>query len=417
MYRLHTRCRACGFGPQPSPGGIKSGDNGQKLVPVFDLGIQPLANSFREAHEIQDGHAPLKVMMCPRCSLAQLSVVVDPQVMYRNYSYVTSPSETMKAHFAALYDRLGVAGMKYVVEIGSNDGRMLSDWQQRSGVLAVLGIDPAENLCKIANSNGIPTVCALFDEIVAKNTTPTDPDLVIARHVFCHIDDWKGFIRGLESLGHPETLYVIEVPYVLDMLNNCEFDTVYHEHLSYLSLKAMAYALKDSDLEMVNVERYPIHGGAIAIHLRRRSMTPVSSTLQAMIEEENIGLWSWEAFSATAYERIKQVQRFLGEAELAGKKVAALGASAKSTVWINAAKLTRHSIAFIADTTIQKQFRTSPGSDIPITDEMAIIRERPDFVLLFAWNFVEEVLAKHKAYTDAGGKFVVPVPMLRVLPS
>lgn len=418
MYKNVTNCRACGFGPQPSPGGIKAGDNGERLLPVFDLGIQPLANDFRTPYEEQAGYAPLKVLLCPRCTLAQLSVVVDPQVMYRNYSYVTSPSETMRKHFDALFSDLQVADKRYVVEIGSNDGRMLKQWKESAPGLAVLGIDPAGNLAAIAVKNGIPTHVGLFNEPTAKDITPNDPDLVIARHVFCHIDDWQSFILGLEALGHTETLYCIEVPYVMDMINGGEFDTIYHEHLSYLSLKAMECLLAESNLHIEHIQRYPIHGGAIMLHLRRNeSSHSVSGSVEDFAEQEDITPGVWTMFRNEADEQIFKLKDTISRMRESGRTIAALGASAKSTVWINAAKLTRKDISFIADSTPQKMYRLSPGSDIPILDEGALLREQPDFVVVFAWNFIDEILEKHKAYTGKGGKFIVPVPTLRVLPA
>lgn len=418
MYKNQLRCRACGFGPQPSPGGIKAADNGERLVPVFDLGIQPLANDFRKEEEDQAGYAPLKVLFCPRCSLAQLSVVVDPEVMYRNYSYVTSPSDTMRAHFDRLYEDLHISHARYVVEIGSNDGRMLGHWKSRKVGLSVMGIDPAGNLAKIACENGIPTYVGLFNQETAANITPNDPDVVIARHVFCHAHDWFAFISALETLGHKNTLYCIEVPYVLDLLNGVEFDTIYHEHLSYLSIKSMQCLLNETNLHIEHIERYPIHGGAIMIHLRRNeSSAVVMQSVDDFAEGENVSVHSWTQFSIAATERICQLKQIVETLRGEGKTVAAFGASAKSTVWINACKFTRRDISFICDSTPQKMWRLSPGSDIPIVDEGALLREAPDYVILFAWNFVTEVLRKHVDFTNRGGKFIVPVPTLRLLPS
>jgi novobiocin biosynthesis protein NovU/D-mycarose 3-C-methyltransferase len=405
MYHLHTHCRACGFAFHGAGG---NRNPTEKLVEVLDLGIQPLANDFCKRGEPHAGYAPLKVLFCPQCSLAQLSVVVDPAVLYKNYPYVTSPSEMMRAHFKALISDIEqeTTGLT-VLEIGSNDGRLLNIMQLDHGY-SVTGVDPAANLVAIANSNGVPTRIGLFGSLLA--LTLCKADVVIARHVFCHVDDWHDFVLGLEAVSHRGTLICIEVPYAGDTLKQCEFDTVYHEHLSYLTIKAVNALLAPTSFRLHKVIRYEIHGGAILLMLRHkdRATPPPGGFTDAITQED------WDRFSERATEQQLALRNQLDTIRILGKRVAALGASAKSTVWINACGFTRKDIAFIADNTPQKQYTFSPGTDIPIVDEGAILRELPDYLVIFCWNFLPEVLEKFKLAREKGVKFIVPVPKMVV---
>lgn len=409
MYTLHTHCRACGYA-HPGASGIKS-DLKEKLIEVVDLGIQPLANDFCVDGEPRDGYAPLKVLFCPRCSLAQLSVVVDPAILYRHYSYVTSPSNMMQEHFRRLMkDIVAETDGKRVLEIGSNDGRLLGMMQAEG--YSVTGIDPAMNLAEIANRNGIPTINEFFTAAVAQPLATAD--IVIARHVFCHADDWKDFVQALEEVSNAETLICIEVPYAGDTLKNCEFDTIYHEHLSYLTIKSVQALLKDSWLHLHRVTWYPIHGGTLLLMLRTNDSVqqPYPETF---IQNESITAADWRLLADTAREQIGRLKATVESLVAQKKRVAGLGASAKSTVWITACGFTRKEIAFIADATPQKQYTWSPGTDIPVVDEGAILRDLPDYVVMWAWNYRPEILSKFSLAREKGVRFIVPVPKIEIV--
>ncbi len=397
MYTNHTRCRAC---------------KSEKLIPVFDLGIQPLSNDFVKEGEPHAGYAPLKVLFCEKCSLAQLSVVVDPAILYNHYSYVTSPSQMMRDHFRNLItDIAKETDGKNVLEIGSNDGRLLKMMKDGGGY-NVVGVDPALNLAAIATENGIQTIRGMFCSALA--STLSKVDIVIARHVFCHVDDWQDFIAGLELVSHPDTLICIEVPYVGDTLKKCEFDQTYHEHLSYLSINAMRALMEPSNLRLDRVIRYSIHGGAILLMLRRKD-APIQIVSLGDLEKENITSQDWAKFSAEARDQIGRLKATVDCIHAQGKTVAGLGASAKSTVWISACEFTRKDISFIADNTPQKQGTFSPGTDIPVVDEGAVLRDLPDYLIVFCWNFWGRELWEKFAFARAKGlKFIVPVPKIQV---
>lgn len=398
MYHLHRTCRACGS---------------DRLVPVFDLGVQPLSNDFRKAGEECAGFAPLKVLFCSRCSLAQLSVVVRPDILYSRYSYVTSTSQMMRDHFSALAaDIFQESKPKSLLEIGSNTGNLLAYFQE-CGV-SVYGVEPATNLADGCNAAGIPTGNFFFDTESATDIVKARGrfDLVIARHVFCHVDNWKDFVSGLVQIGHEDTLYCIEVPYVKDLLANLEFDTIYHEHLSYLNLGAMEWLLRDTPLQIHKVVPYPIHGGAIVIMLRHRDFDPIADygpIVESITEE------SWSDFEHRCNRLILEFDSQLDSLRHQGKRIAGYGASAKSTVWINFLHLTRNEIAFITDTTPDKVGTLSPGSDIPILDEGALMVEKPDYAIMFAWNYQREIVAKERAFLAGGGKFIVPLPEFKII--
>jgi novobiocin biosynthesis protein NovU/D-mycarose 3-C-methyltransferase len=370
MYRLHTKCRACG---------------NEKLVNAFDLGLQPLANNFAGPNDTHAGFAPLKVLFCPECLLGQLSVVVDPAVLYANYAYVTSPSATMVHHFEKLWQS-GIQGASNVMEIGSNDGRLLS-FLKSKGVESVLGIDPAENLTAEANAQGVRSICGLFNENTAHIAAGAMP--------------------------------LVDIAYVMDMLNEVQFDTIYHEHLSYLSIKSIVALLEHTPFRLQHVQHFTIHGGAVALYLRRRDFESVDDdSVSTYLNNESrlLNMGAWDRFKYKAKANIRDLKTFVEILKSEGNKVCGFGASAKSTVWINACEFNRNHLQFITDTTPQKQGKLSPGVDIPVVDEGALLREQPDFAVLFAWNYLDFVISQNQPYIAQGGRFIVPVPRIRTVP-
>lgn len=392
MFRLLNICRACG-------------NSGLKEVFHFDQPM-PLANSFRLPGEEQEGYVPLTILFCPQCSLSQLREVVNPSVLYSGYPYTTSRSETMQAHFKNLWSAIKEeCEPAHVLEIGSNDGHFLQ-FCKANGAESVVGIDPAENLKPDPDESGIISICGLFDSetaAIARGAMPS-VDVIVARHVFAHVDDWHGFIKCLDVLANKDTLIVIEVPYVLDLLENIQLDTIYHEHLSYVSLKAVRALLESTPFHIHGARRFPVHGGALVLMLRRNDCAKYPLPLP----RENIAESHWEDFRNYANTSIRAL-RFKVH-ELVGRKttVCGYGASAKSTVWISACGFTRNDIQFICDCTPHKQGRLSPGTDIPIVPESELMEKMPDHAVLWSWNYREEIIKKHKKYLLAGGKFIVP---------
>jgi SAM-dependent methyltransferase len=349
-------------------------------------------------------------MFCEYCTNAQLSVAVNPSIIYSNYPYVTSKSQTMRNHFQLVWQEIiKESKPKLLVEIGSNDGLFL-EFCHGQGVEKVIGIDPAANLTPKQGPDGIWPICSLFDEDAARQVVDhnQDVDVVVARHVFCHVDDWREFMQNLEAISNPNTVIMIEVPYVLDLLQGLEFDTIYHEHLSYISVKAMQELLREFMFHIHKIVRFSIHGGAILLVLRRNDCDLNADSSVAIFEElEAINLNTWADFRTGAKRKIEQLKDMVGSMSKT-QRVVGFGASAKSTVWINACGFTSKQIQFICDCTPEKQGKYSPGNDIPIYPESDLRDRKADCAILFAWNFKREILAKNHEFISHGGRFLIP---------
>lgn len=403
MYKLRNSCRACG---------------NTKLIPACDLGVQPLANDFTFPGQECAGHAPLKVMFCEECTLAQLSVVVDPKIIYSNYPYVTSKSQTMLAHFELLWKAINQECVaRSVVEIGSNDGGFLK-FCLTNGATMVAGIDPALNL-RPSEDTGIIAITGLFNSESALQAGLVMPqvDVVVARHVFAHIDDWHEFMESLDHVTQNNTLVVIEVPYVTDLLNGVEFDTIYHEHLSYVSLRAVEALLKNSAFHLHKVLRFHIHGGAIVMMLRRNdSDFQPDESVANFLSRESVTADDWKWFNAAAHVKIESLKQIVRDKrKYENAVICGFGASAKSTVWINACGFTSNDIDFICDCTPSKQGKLSPGNDIPVVPEAELMTRLPEYAILYAWNFRTEVVRNQQRYLDAGGHFIIPDRKIEVV--
>lgn len=405
MYSLHTtECRAC---------------RGKELVPVMDLGVQPLANDWCKEGQERQGYAPLTVLFCHACGLAQLSVIVRPDILYSNYLYVTSDSKTMQEHFDALVrDLTDEQPAGSLVEIGSNNGALLAYFASH-GFTNFVGIEPAKNLAIDANNRAIPTLNSFFtaESATSAKSMCGKVDFVLARHCFCHAPNWHQFVEALEVLADRETVFGIEVPYLPEQITAVSFDQLYFEHASYLSLKPMNALLRDSKLHVHRVIKYPIHGGSILIMLRRNdSAKQPHPSAASYLAQEDITADTWREFSAEAHSQIHKLKLLVRSIRDSGKTVCGYGASAKSTVWISSCTFTKKDICFITDTTKDKWHTVSPGTDIPVTDPGALLRELPDYAIIFAWNYKDEILAKETLYRSKGGRFIVPVPSIKIIP-
>ena len=401
-YIEAKKCRAC---------------LGTDLAPVFDLGNQPLANNFTKADEPRQGFYPLKILFCRGCGLAQLSAVVDRDTLYKHYSYVSSSSATMQRHYDRLFkDMESETTGKSIIEIGSNNGGLLQFAKARG--FNVMGIDPAKNLCAIANENGIDSVCDFFNPRTATTVFRNlpNPSIILARHVFAHVHDWREFVEGLEVMASEETLVCIEVPYAVDMLRRVEFDTTYHEHLAYITLRPIVELLKGTSFHIHRINRYGIHGGALLLMLRHRSW-PHHKHLSAdeMIAEEAVMEFHWLNFADRAKEKIESLKALVADLRSQNKIVSAFGASAKATVLINACGWTSKDIAFVTDNSPLKPGRLVPGTDIPVIEEGEMLSMHPDYAIMSCWNFKIEVMEKMKRWSDRGGKWIIPGEKIEIV--
>lgn len=401
MYKQHTACRACGS---------------TELTEVFKFDRpMPLANDFVKPGEERQGFTPLRVLFCQKCTLAQLGETVNPEVLYRTYSYVTSRSQTMHRHFDRLCkDIISENGKGSIVEIGSNDGHFLTHGLTYK-LSPALGIDPAENLS--GGAIGIHQLVKFFDKttaLEAREMMP-HPAHIVARHCFCH-QEWKPFMAAIDLLAGKNTLISIEVPWAVDLLERTEFDSIYQEHTSYLTLASVVALLKGTHFHIHAVIRYGIHGGCVLIMLRHNESGVIPHlSSDEMLSAERVTVYSWKDFGYRARMKIENLQKLVEDLRSKGKIVCAFGASAKASVLINACGFTRDDIAFVTDNSPRKPGRLIPGTDIPVIEEDQMLSEHPDYAIMTAWNYEAEILAKCDKWRARGGKFIVPDREVRIV--
>lgn len=394
---------------------------------VIDLGRQPLANGYVDADQAAgpaDPRFPLMVVFCPQCSLVQLAETVDPAQLFSGYIYLSSSSDAFVAHACALAESLieqtPLTPASLVIEIGSNDGYLLQHYR-RHGV-PVLGVEPAAALARIADDRGIPTVNEFFSADLAQRLCDeaVHADVLHANNVLAHMPDIHDVLTGIARLLSPGGRLVVETPYVRDLVDHVEFDTIYHEHVFYYSLSSLAPLLAEHDLVVVDVERLAVHGGSLRVHAQHGGAAPEGRRVAELLaEEKDAGLLDmayYEQFASRVAALGRALRACLADLRADGRRIAAYGAAAKGTALLNTFGIGADVIEFVADRNPLKHGRLMPGVRIPIRPAEAVAEEMPDVVLLLVWNFAAEVVAQQQAYVDRGGRFLVPIPEPRFIP-
>jgi SAM-dependent methyltransferase len=392
---------------------------------VLSLGSTPLANALRAEGELAapEPTFPLDLALCPRCALVQITTEVPPDDLFRDYVYFSSFSDTMLRHAAELAmrvareERLGPQSL--VAEAASNDGYLLKNYASLG--VRVLGIEPARNVARAAIERGIPTREEFFGadyarELVAEGLRA---DVFHAHNVLAHVPDLNGFVAGVRTLLKPAGVAVVEAPYVKDMLDHCEFDTIYHEHLCYFSLTALDRCFRRHGLVLRDAERVPIHGGSLRLFASpSESVGEVSRRVTELLAEE--AAWGagtmepYRAFAARVTEIRRGLREMLSQLKAGGKRIAAYGASAKGSTLLNYCGIGPETLDFVVDRSTVKQGKFTPGTRLRIYSPEKLLEEMPEYTLLLTWNFADEILRQQAEYRARGGKFIVPVPLPRV---
>ncbi|MCT7982341.1 class I SAM-dependent methyltransferase [Laspinema sp. A4] len=413
MSGLWNPCRSCG----------KTG-----LELILSLGETPLANRLLTADQLKEPEPkyPLDLAFCPHCTLVQITETVPPEQLFREYVYFSSFSDTVLDNAQTIATQLigdrHLSPESLVIEIASNDGYLLQYYHQQG--IPVLGIEPAVNIATVAqNQRGIPTLSEFFGETLAQQLKQQgkQADIIHANNVLAHVPDLNGFVAGINILLKEQGTAVIEVPYLKELIDNVEFDTIYHEHLCYFSITALDYLFQRHGLKIVAVEELPIHGGSLRIFVQKEcsGLNRRSAQVLALLEtEKNWGVNQvdfYQNFRKNVEELRQNLLNLLGELKTQNKTIAVYGASAKGSTLLNYFGIDKHLLDFVVDRSQIKQGRYTPGTHLPIYAPEKLLEAMPDYVLLLTWNFAEEILKQQTDYRQNGGHFILPIPEIKIL--
>jgi hypothetical protein len=395
---------------------------GAEVRSFLDLGSTPLANSFLKKDQLDAAEPsfPLEVGFCENCTLVQLMHTVPPEDIFRDYVYVTSTSSSITEHFHALardaVSRFGLTEDDLVVEIGSNDGTLLHGFEPYG--VRTIGIEPATNIADIARASGVDTINEFFEPGIARHVREEEgpASFMVGCNVVAHIPDLNGTMEGVAALLADEGVFQVEAPYLLELLERAEFDTVYHEHFFYFSLTALAHVMARHGLRIFDVELFPdVHGGSIRASVCRAGAAydQTERAREAFAREEAAGVRDFTTYADFA-ARVAGIRdsllRMLGDLRREGARVAGYGAAAKGNTLLNYCGIGPDLLDYVADKNPLKQGLYTPGMHLPVVEASRLAQDRPDYTLILAWNMADEIVAEQSEYRARGGRFIRPIP-------
>lgn len=399
-----------------------AGTNLENVLPLTPTALCDAYVPSEDVNEVQRTY-PLVLFLCRNCGYVHLPYVVDPEIIYRNYIYVTTSSLGLSEHFQSYSEevlrRINPSKGALVVDIGSNDGTLLKFFQKRG--MRVLGVEPARKIAEKATKSGIKTLQEFFTAKLADRIKNDygPAAIVTVNNLFANIDDLEGFTEGIRRFLAPEGVFIIESFYLGDLIKNMVFDFVYHEHLSYLSVKPLTAFLRRFSMELIDIERIPTKGGSLRYYFQLNGgPTTISPSVAEMIAyEEDLGLDRIETFKAFSNKiddsKLRLISK-LGDLQAQGKTIAGYGGSATSTTLIYHFGLGQM-LDYIVDDNPAKQNTFSPGYHIPVLPSKVLYERKPDYVLILAWRYSEPIMKKHQIYLKQGGHFIVPLPEVKVI--
>lgn len=402
---------------------------GSKLEHTFvDLGASPLVQSFLNAEQLNqmEPFYPLRVYVCGKCFLVQLQEFVAPENIFSDYLYFASYSDSWLAHAKRYTDqmvqRFPIDANSLVVEIASNDGYLLQYFVEKK--IPVLGIEPAANVVSVAIQNGIPSLVRFFGSETARELAAEgkQADLLLGNNVLAHVPDLNDFLAGMKRLLKPCGVITMEFPHLMRLMEENQFDTIYHEHFSYFSFLTIEKVFTSHGLTLFDVEELPTHGGSLRIYARHAadSSKPIGPRVAELLSrEESAGYARLETYSRFA-EQVKETKRklleFLIQAKRSGKKIVGYGAPAKGNTLLNYCAIRTDFLEYTVDRSPHKQGKFLPGTHIPIFPPDQIRQTRPDYLLVLPWNLKDEIIQQNAFIRDWGGQFVVPIPEVKIYP-
>jgi len=404
-------CRTCGS---------------SQLYEFLDLGFTPPADRFLREDQLLEPevHYPLAVLMCEQCGLAQLNHVVSPELLYQqDYPYEASITRTGREHWAefaqSTKEQFNLGADDLVIDVGSNVGVLLEAFKNAG--TRVLGVEPAGNIAAIARKHGIETLNDFFGSDVARRIVEEKgrASVITATNVFAHVDDLTSFMKAVDLLLTPNGVLIIEAPYFTNLLDQLEYDTIYHEHLSYLSVKPLVAFFARVGMEIFKIEQRDIHGGSFRVHVTRSGKRPVSAEIGELLQlEQDRGVHArdrLEQFARAVEQNRNDLNWLLYSLKREGKRIACASAPAKGMTLLNYCRLGRETIDFVTEKSTLKIGKFTPGTHIPVVSDAELIERRPDYALLLAWNFAEEIMNNLAEYRAKGGKFIIPIPVPRIV--